>query len=385
MFYQHFLGIDVMQLAPRVNDAVAISLRFKKPTMEAPDCVVCHQTVDPVAGLFQDYYVVDAKGVYGPRKFGWFKDMFDPGFEGESIPGKEEWHALQWLGERTARDPRFAVAMVEHVFYILTGRRPLLAPEDVASPLFSAHQRAFREQRRELGAIATRFSQSNFNLRVVFKELANSKIYRADGLSTAAADPHRTAELEELGVVHLLTPEQLERKLQAVFGRKWGRLDQQFEILYGGIDSKTVTERNSSPNGAMGALQRMMANEMACQVVPVDFSKPPQSRNLFPNIAPDLQPGASTAGDQRIREGIAYLHQQILGRYDSPDDPEVVRTYELFAGVVREAQSRDRFDQQENHFCPGADKQRVNDPLYTVRAWRAVVTYLLRQYEFLYE
>lgn len=385
MFYQNFLGVDVMQLAPRVNDAVAISVRYKKPTMEAPDCVVCHQTLDPVAGLFQDYYVVDAKGVYGPREFGWFKDMFLAGFEGENLPKKERWRSLQWLGERTARDPRFAVAMVEHVFYILTGHRPLLPPEDVAIRLYDARRRAYQEQRSELEATARRFAESNFNLKVVFQQLAHSKFHRAYGTTSAIASPSRAAELEALGVVHLLTPEQLERKLKAIFGQNWGRLEQQFKILYGGIDSKTVTERNSVPNGAMGALQRMMANEMACRVVPTEFTADPESRRLFPNIEPDLQPGESEADDQRIREVITYLHQRILGRYDSSSDPEVMRTYGLFEAVVREAQSRGQFDQRELYACRGADNTRVDDPLYTVRAWRAVVTYLLRQQEFLYE
>ena len=33
----------------------------------------------------------------------------------------------------------------------------------------------------------------------------------------------------------------------------------------------------------------------------------------------------------------------------------------------------------------GKGEKRVEDPHYTMRAWRAVLTYLLRQHEFLYE
>ena len=51
----HFLGIDIMQLAPRVTDAAAVAAKYEIPTMQAADCVVCHKTIDPVAGLFQDY------------------------------------------------------------------------------------------------------------------------------------------------------------------------------------------------------------------------------------------------------------------------------------------------------------------------------------------
>jgi hypothetical protein len=119
MYYQHFLGVDVLELAARVSDAAAAQAKYKVPTMEAAECVVCHRTLDPVAGLFQDYWRFADMGVWGKRKGGWFTDMFGPGFEGEDLPGKERWRSLQWLGERTAKDPRFAVAMVEHVWCAL--------------------------------------------------------------------------------------------------------------------------------------------------------------------------------------------------------------------------------------------------------------------------
>jgi mono/diheme cytochrome c family protein len=120
MYYQHFLGVDVLELAARVSDAAAVTAKFKVPTMEASECVVCHKTLDPVAGMFQDFWKFADQGVYGKRKGGWFTDMFAAGFEGEKMPASERWRSLQWLGERTAKDPRFAVAMIEHAYYVLT-------------------------------------------------------------------------------------------------------------------------------------------------------------------------------------------------------------------------------------------------------------------------
>jgi len=35
-------------------------------------------------------------------------------------------------------------------------------------------------------------------------------------------EPRRIAELGDVGVVRMLTPEQLERKILAVFGQRWG-------------------------------------------------------------------------------------------------------------------------------------------------------------------
>ena len=390
MYFEHFLGVDILQLAPRVGDAAAITAKYETPTMQAADCVVCHKTLDPVAGLFQDYYALDGNGIFGPRKEGWYKDMFGPGLDGEDLPAKEKWRSLPWLGERTAKDPRFAVAMVKHVWYILTGRRPLLPPEDIDDLMFAAKRRAYRAQRDEIETIATRFVESNFNLKVVFKELAKSQFYRADGLATAVKNPRRLAELDDVGVARLLTPEQLERKLHAIFGAKWGRLNKQeskLGILYGGIDSKEITQRNVEPSGAMGAIQRILANDLACQHVATDFNRPAKERRLFPGIETHVVPGVNAEADQQIQVAIVHLHDLLLGRFDKPDAPEVKATYELFAGIIKDAKSRTGIQPLESYYCQSGREvtPRDPDPHYTIRAWRGVVTYLLRQHEFLYE
>lgn len=390
MYFEHFLGVDIMALAPRVNDAAKITTKYAIPTMEAADCVVCHKVIDPVAGLFQDYYAVDGKGIYGPRDDGWYKDMFGPGLYGEELPAEERWRSLPWLGERTVQDPRFAVAMVKHIWYLLYGRKPLLPPEDIDDPLFAAKRRAYLAQRTEIEQIAARFSQANFNLKVVFLELVRSKFYRVEGLNAAASDPNRLAELDDLGLIHMLSPEQLERKLTAIFGRDWGRLthrDSNFKILYGGIDSKSVTTRITEPSGAMGAIQRIMANDVACKNVAADFSLPAKERRLFPTIEPSVLPGLNAESDRQIKSAIIHLHYLILGREDTADDPEVQRTFELFAGIISDARSQDKFDPRESYACQTLREKtpRDPDPEYTIRAWRGVVTYLLRQLDFLYE
>jgi hypothetical protein len=383
MYYLHFLGVDALELAARVTDAAAVSARYPIPTMQAPECVVCHRTIDPVAGLFQDYYSFE--GVYGRRKGGWYEDMFAAGFEGEELEPEERWRALQWLGERTAKDPRFAVAMVEHVYYILTGRKVLAAPKDADDPLHGARQRAYREQRRRTEAIAAHFAGAGFNLKDVFKGWILSEFYRADGVATAADDPGRRAELDDVGLTRLLGPEQLERKVAAVFGRPWGKLNDQLAALYGGIDSKEVTERAADPSGAMGAIQRLLANDVACRNVLHDFALPAQERRLFPEIEPGVVPGCSPEADEAIRRAIAHLHALVLGLQQSPDSEDVARTFALFAGVVADARQQKGLDGREAYTCRTDVPDAPGDPEYTIRAWRAVVTYLLRRPEFLYE
>lgn len=383
MYYLHFLGVDALDLAARVSDAAAVSAKYEIPTMQASECVVCHKTIDPVAGLFQDYYSFD--GVYGRRKGGWYKDMFDAGFEGEKLPAPERWRSLQWLGERTAKDPRFAVAMVEHVYYVLTGRKVLLAPKDLDDPMYPAKRRAYQEQRREVEAIADRFTKAGYNLKRAFADWITSDFYRADGISTALANPQRRAELDDVGLVRMLAPEQVERKVNAVFGDRWGKLRDQLAILYGGIDSKEVTERATDPSGAMGAIQRILANDVACKHVLRDFALPAAERRLFPGIEPNVLPGASADGDAKIRKAIVHLHELILGRNDAVDSKDVNRTFDLFAGIVADAKKEKGVEKVEAYNCRANVPNPPRDPDYTIRAWRAVVTYLLRRPEFLYE
>ncbi|MFO0825999.1 MAG: hypothetical protein U0792_23250 [Gemmataceae bacterium] len=390
MYYQHFLGVDVLELAARVSDAAAVTAKFKVPTMEASECVVCHKTLDPVAGMFQDFWKFADQGVYGKRKGGWFKDMFGPGFEGEDMAGTERWRSLQWLGERTAKDPRFAVAMTEHVYYILTGRKVLLPPKDLEDPLYPAKLRAYREQRKLTEAIAARFSKGGFNLKQVFKEWITSDFYRVDGIATAVKDPCRRAELDDIGIVRMLSPEQLERKVGAVFGEKWNRLNGEMAMLYGGIDSKEVTDRATDPSGAMGAIQRILSNDVACKNVARDFARPAAERKLFPGIEASVIPGSSADGDKQIRKAIVLLHEKLLGRYDAEDSAEVARTFKLFAAIVKDAKEAKGVEKVENYSCrpERSDPKLVgkaDDPHYTIRAWRGVVTYLLRRSEFLYE
>lgn len=168
-----------------------------------------------------------------------------------------------------------------------------------------------------------------------------------------------------------------------------GRLTDQLATLYGGIDSKEVTDRATDPSGAMGAIQRTLSNDVACKHVARDFARPAKERRLFPGIEKDVVPGASAKGDAAIRKAIVHLHEQILGRYDAADSAEVSRTFRLFAAIVADASERKGIDRRENYFCRpdnrDAPAASSDDPLYTVRAWRGVVTYLLRRQEFLYE
>ena len=272
----------------------------------------------------------------------------------------------------------------KHVYYILFGRKTLQSPDDIDDPLFAARRRAYLAQRKLIESTAREFAASGFNLKTVFRSLIASYCYRIDGLQAVAMNPDRAAELDDIGIVRLLSPEQLERKLKAIFGKEWGRLNGETKILYGGIDSVSITERNSDPSGAMGAIQGILANDVACYHVARDFRRETPERLLFSTIEPSVVPGDDMS-NQRIRQTIVSLYQRLLGQELASDDPEIERTYLLFTGILSDANAQGRFEPRESYFCGGREEFRTEDPLYTIRAWRGVVTYLLRQHAFLYE
>ena len=149
------------------------------------------------------------------------------------------------------------------------------------------------------------------------------------------------------------------------------------------IFTHALTERNADPSGAMGAIQRIMGNDVACLHVAHDFRLEPSQRLLFPLIEPTVVPG-DEASNEKIRQTIVSLHQRLLGQELAPDHPEIERTFQLFSGILTDA-SDQTFEPRETYYCGGREEFHAEDPHYTLRAWRAVVTYLLRQHEFLYE
>ena len=116
-----------------------------------------------------------------------------------------------------------------------------------------------------------------------------------------------------------------------------------------------------------------------------DFMRASAERQLFPGIEPSDVPGASPEGDLAIRRVIVHLHERILGQHDAVDSPDVERTYQLFAGIVSDAKQQTGLEKSEIYQCRREMPDVPADPQYTIRAWRGVVTYLLRRPEFLYE
>jgi cytochrome c553 len=409
MVYEMFLATDVLRLGERPLVDATGGLP-DNPTRNAAVCVSCHSLIDPMAGTMQNW---NDLGVYDPPEV-WNPEMVPPGFGDAVMPVSEEPRAEQWLAQQLVADPRFAIAPVHILFTGLSGQEPLREPSDVNDEHYLAKIRAFDVQSKVFQGIADTFVEDGYNLKSVVKEIIKSPYYRA--ANATGLTPEREAELGEVGTGRLLTPEQLHRKVEAITGQPWRQQDgndfllseNEYLIFYGGINSDDVTQRISEPNGIMANVATRMANEMACWTVAADFTREPSARMMFPFVEVGFEPldlnGFEVAGaSSAIRANIQYLHQRLLGEFVDLNDPEIDRTYDLYVEVWKEGRDKLGLPIEEGGYgqqLPGAcaatmdywtgeplpeDQMIVDDETYTIRAWMAVISYLLADYRFLHE
>lgn len=371
--FEFFLDTDVQALADRAG------LNFNNvvgqfPTLSDPQCTVCHNVMDPVAGLFKNY---GNRGVFSGNETDWYntrnpREMLDPGYSisgTDALPAAQSPKALQFLGGRIAQDYRFATATVKTLL------RGLLGPA-------AADDTVWVEQLKQT------LLSSNYSMKALVKAVVASNQFKAVNLGSSE-NPLAPA-YATLGTPVLSTPEQLDRKITAITGGyQWkspgnGSLMDagNYLLLYGGIDSLNVTERTREPTSMMASIQERIAYQTACAAAPADFAKAAGSRALFPSVAITDLPDNGT-GTSRIKQNIQYLHKRLLGEELALNDPEITRTYNLFvAAKARFSGSNIPLD------CAGTltttDPIRV-DANATVRSWMAVMAYLMMDYKFLFE
>lgn len=402
--YDLFLDVDILGLDGVRPNGTAVDLKNAAPTMENPDCTKCHSLLDPVASAFQNW---SARGTFSvPRT--WYRDMFQAGFAGVSLPIEAKADQTGWLAEKIAADPRFDTAMVRLLYRGLTGIEPLRAPGASAT---TVEVEAYQAESQVLQGIKAAYIADGRKLKTLVREIVMSPYWRAGGLNNGGfALVHA-----ETGSARLLTPELLHRKIKALLGFEWrGPLDsystsitnsstarllssrQYYQQLYGGIDSLTVTERLTDPNGLMVRVQERMANELACYAVPNDFLAASSARKLFPYVETTTVVTAQTSA--AIKNNIQHLHRQLLGEELALDSAELAYTFDLFNAVLTDG-GKKLVAKTESTSLPTRCRRTkdlmtgenlsgggiVSDPNYTIRAWTAVVAYLLSDYRFLYE
>lgn len=417
MLHELFLATDVQALGNRPVDATAIT--GHNPTMNDPNCTICHEVIDPAAGAFQNW---DDMGRFRPPELGWFPDMLPAGFGTEQMPSDQALTgALAWTVREVVQDPRFALAPVHIMFEGLSGQKPLKEPDDPTAEDYLGAITAAQVQREEFDRIGQAFIDSNYDLKVVVKEIVKSNYYRAYNFSDEGLEEEvvkqRRFELAETGMGRLLTPENLNRKIAATTGYPWrGGFDgadyliddDNYMIFYGGIDSQDVTTRITAPNGVMANVAKRMGNEMSCLSVPQDFARPASERVLFPLVEPTHEPedanGFEIPGSAaQIRSNIQFLVQRLWGEYLEIDHAEIDRIYQLYLDVWKEGQAGMALPEDQGGYStqvPGQCQARsdyftqeeypeervvADDSAYTIRAWMAVTTYMLSDFRYLHE
>ena len=394
--YDQFLATDVLALASQAIEPSAGSA-FANPTRDAAECAKCHTVIDPLAGAFQAFDKNNQEYLLNPPT--WYPEMFPPGYGNELMPTDQFPTGIRWLAERVAADPRFSLATTYTIFRALTGSQPLAYPTDTLHPDYKALLAAWQVQDELLRGISSEFQNANYDLKLIFREVIRGPYFRGNNLSKEPSAARR-AELATLGVGRLSTPELLTRKIQATTGVRWGGtstdlLTGEYKILFGGIDSFDVVQRLSDINQTMAAVATRMAVEVSCSATAFDFSKPADERLLFPLVEPADTPDFNEGA---IRRNIVYLHDRLLGEVLADDDPAVDATLALFYDTWTQGQKNiaDKTESTGIGTCPAVkdpttntelpvERQIKTDETYAIRAWQAVIIYLLSDFKFLYE
>jgi len=434
-----FLGINARRLAERSIDPTRVT--GHNPTMNHPDCTVCHAVLDPVAGAFKQWPWVHAgntvrympaaggaapinAGLGGwPAPGAWFTDMLAPGLGGEMVPSESWGSSERWLAEQLASDRRFALNVVQKMFEGITGHKPLQFPNDAN---VAAEVSAWEAQSAYIKRVTDEFVRSDYDLRRVILEIVKSPYYRASGVQ-GKATAGRDAELRDMGTGRLLTAEMLDRKIKAVTGLYWspemkggtsqgrgllaGVMDLGKEtarwgsVAYGGHEGGSLPERFTTVNPVMVNMAWKMANEMGCSAAAWDFMHAAPDRRLFPLVelsdtpedaAGNVEPEVVSA----IKKNMVHLHRQVWGVDVTEDSGEVEQAYTLFYDTWRGGLDA-LANGTEKHWAPCRIQSQPGAPPgtplepglvtidedneYTMRSWAAVLTYLLADFNFLYE
>ena len=401
MVMRTFLGLDPLSLGPRVAPNTAAPAASDTPTMVVAQCEVCHRLVDGVASSFQNWDMFmqmgELEGIYAPGiggYFGKYADQFTPRFNGALMPNNTT-EPLQWMSTQIVADPRFAYTAVTTWYTILTGQPPLPDPASndpnyVSSLAMKLYQNQFFQDQ------ATLFTKNNYSVQSLIKQLIGSPWYQAGNASTATS-ASLLAQTRTFDTASRRGPEVLNQALEATMGHPWYHPNGQqqgastpmqrnnqryllndFRISYGGIDSLNTTVRNTDMSSVAAAVANFMAQDAPCQTVANDFGAPAANRALFPYVELSTTPDTAS-GLAQITQNIAYLHQRLLGETLASNDPELAATVAVFKQVYA------------NHASSTALKTTCqtnavsSDNTHTVHAWMAVLTYLLSDFNFLYQ
>jgi hypothetical protein len=311
--FYHFLGIDIEKSSQRPTDEESLTDR-NNPTMNNPNCTVCHALLDPVAGAFQNwdefnhyrnggadaldrFYKHPEDGTRSPYQYGdlWYRDMRSPGLFDKKIDERDA--TLRDLAKLIVEDPAFLSATAKFWWPSVFGKPMLDKPAVEEDQGYAAKYAAYQAQQDSLRQFAAILGERK-NAKDMFVEMLMSPWFGSESSSNYS---FIAAQYEaEFGSKQLLSPEQLFSKTRALTGVTWrsnirpsGELNSAYEnlgVLLGGIDSEAVTTRATELTPAMAAILMTHATETACPAVVRQFAKPQNERSLFTEIEESTLP-----------------------------------------------------------------------------------------------
>jgi hypothetical protein len=270
-----------------VNDAL----------QEAPGCVACHATLDPLGAYLWGFFVEFGQNVtdlawYHPDREGlWatYGARVAPGYYGQ--PGEN----IEDLGRQIANDPRFVSCAVERTRELLLQRPATLDEMDT----LTAHREVFLA--------------GGLTMRSLIRSILQDPAYRA---AAGDAAPHK-----------LVSPDQYASQVEGITGYRLtagGRdaLDYDtfgLRTLAGGGRAIYGTGASSEATPTMSVVYQRVAQAAAATVVAADRAAPSEAR-LFTEINFSESP---SAGRDAVVAQLQLLFLTILGQDVAADGEEV--------------------------------------------------------------
>ena len=314
VFY-HFLDIDIEKSSQRPTDEAALKDQ-NNPTMNNPNCTVCHAILDPVAGAFQNWGIDNLyrpngydtlDGFYKHPSSGnslyrsgdlWYRDMRSPGLFDAKITERDS--TLAELAKLIIKEEGFYSAAPKFWWSAIFGEPMIERPAVESDQGYAEKYAAYSAQQSAVSEFAS-ILRRNLDAKEMLTEMLMSAWFSGEqSITTTFTGAH---SLSYLGGKQLLDPEQLSKKTRALTGVAWRtRLTPQnfvhwpsenIGVLLGGIDGSSVTERAVELTPLLATLTLTHAAETSCLATIREFELPKNARRLFTYVNESTSPESS--------------------------------------------------------------------------------------------
>ncbi len=269
-------------------------------------------------------------------------------------------------------------------------------------------------QAKLLDRIVDNMASNNWSIKTVVKSIVMSDDFRTKNLAVngLAIDENTRTERH-------LSPEELQQKIRRILGDEWNGFINKDQLTHAEANGSNDQAGQQQDNtGFMFTMQQNIAVDMACRSVLKDFRPDPLSKKsnrlLFPYVtsvlAPEDSNGFSVPSNvNAIKRNIQYLHWHLLNEFVATNSVEKNSTYKIFYDVwnggntiLLNQTEGDLISNQdlsyellsicgdeqiitENSAWLKSGGERDKDNEHVIRAWIAVVAYLLSDKKFIVE